>query len=166
MKPLIVYYSFEGNCRTLARAMSEATGGDVLEIRPRVETPKGLVMKYVKGGRASLRQEAPDIEPFAVDVGAYDLVVAGGPVWAFNMAPPVRTFLKQMDWNNRRAALFVMHRGGAGNALRNMRRMVEDGGGEVVDAAEFFDLRRRDADKTKAAAEAWATAAVQRVAGR
>lgn len=159
MKILYAYYSFEGNCRALVQAMADGTAGDIAEIRPVAETPRGTVMKYVQGGRASLMQESPAIEPLNVDMSLYDLIIVGGPVWAFNMAPPVRTFLRGTDWSDRHAALFVMHRGGAGNALRNMRRLIEEGGGEIAGSAEFLDLRRRNAAETRAAAVAWAAEA-------
>lgn len=156
MKTTFIYYSFEGNCRELSLAMAAATGGETLAIRPVREVSHNPVLKYINGGRGSVLRETPKLEPYGDDWRGGDLVFVGGPVWAFNMAPPVRSFLSREDWSGRRVALFAMHRGGAGTTLSAMRGLVEERGGEVAGDAVFVDLRKGDAEKTRRAAAQWA----------
>lgn len=156
MKTTFIHYSFEGNCRELSLTMAAAAGGDALAIRPREEVSRNPVMKYLGGGKGSILKETPELEPYGDGWRDSDLVFVGGPVWAFNMAPPIRSFLSREDWSGRRVALFAMHRGGPGSALSAMRGLVEGRGGEVVGAATFMDLRRGDVGKTKSEAVRWA----------
>lgn len=118
--------------------------------------PAGAVTKYLVGGKASLFKDAPPLAPLAAKVEDYDLVVVGGPVWAWNMTPAVRSFLAAVKWHGKRVALFVMHRGGKGFALSGMEDLVTGRGGVVVGKADFKDLRRGDAAATRARAVEWA----------
>lgn len=156
MKTLFLYYSLEGNCRALAQLMAAETAGTVEELRlADGDAPAGAVTKYLAGGKASLLKEAPPLAPLAANLEDYDLVVVGGPVWAWNMAPAVRSFLSIAQWQGRRVALFVMHRGGKGFALSGMESLVVARDGVVAGRADFKDLRRGDAAATRARAVDW-----------
>ncbi|MCC8191092.1 MAG: hypothetical protein LIP77_10740 [Planctomycetes bacterium] len=153
---LVVFYSFEGNCRELGGRMAEALGADVAEIFPRTEIPRGAVGKYVAGGTASLFRQTVPVQPLPVAVQDYGLVIVGTPVWAWNLPPATRSFLAGQDWTGVRTGLFAMHRGGAGMALASMRTLITAGGGTVIGTADFRDLRSRGAADTRQRAVAWA----------
>lgn len=38
--------------------------------------------------------ETPELEPYEFDTDAYDRFVFGFPVWAGNITPPIRSFVK------------------------------------------------------------------------
>lgn len=157
MKILYAFYSFEGNCCTLARAMSEATGGELLALEPLANrVPRGFLMKYLKGGKSSVFKETPELTPYAAHPRDYDFVFVGGPVWAWNMAPPVRTFIMNEDWAGVKTAVFAMHRGGPGSVLQAMADLIAARGGDVRGRETFKDLRWGRPDETRARAIAWA----------
>lgn len=157
-KNFVVFYSFEGNCRALGGAMAEAVDADVAEIFPKREISRSIAGKYLAGGKGSLFKEKTELQPLAVSVRDYGAVIVGSPVWAWNIPPATRAFLEQTDWSGCRVALFAMHRGMCGGALSSMRKIIETGGGTVMGAADFVDLRWRDADVTRARAVEWARA--------
>lgn len=160
---LVVFYSFEGNCRTLGGVIAETIDADAAEIFPVREISRSFAMKYFSGGKGSLFKEKTEIQPLSVDVRDYGLVFVGTPVWAWNIPPATRTFLEGQDWSGVKTALYAMHRGGAGFALSTMRKIIEGGGGTVVGAETYFDLRHRNAQITKTKASEWASAMAQRV---
>ncbi|MCD8139927.1 MAG: NAD(P)H-dependent oxidoreductase [Planctomycetaceae bacterium] len=155
MRTVFIYYSLEGNCRSLVRNMAEAVDGDVAELRLTGAMPTGFFRKYLVGGTRSLLKETPALAPLEVNLDDYDLVVVGGPVWAWNVCPAVRSFLSTTDWRGKKVAAFVMHGGGKGKALSTMKSLVEENGGEVVATGDFIDLRRRNADETRERARSW-----------
>lgn len=155
-KKLVVFYSFEGNCRELGGIMAEAVGADAVRIEPVREISRGAVMKYLKGGRGAVMKERAELLPLSVDVREYGLVIVGTPVWAWNLPPATRSFLEGQDWHGIKTALYAMHRGGPGGVLKAMRGIIEASGGGVVGTADFRDLRLRDSAKTKAMAADWA----------
>lgn len=153
---LVAFYSFEGNCRALGGAIADSLGADVMEVLPQREISRNFLGKYFAGGKASFFKETVPLAPPTADVASYDLVFVGTPVWAWNLPPATRSFLAATDWNGKKTAHFAMHRGGAGGALNAMRDLVAQRGGVVLGGADFVDLRRGDAGKTKAKAVAWA----------
>ena len=161
MRILTVFYSLEGNCRALAEVIREAVGGDVEALRPEKEIPSRGFLRFLIGGWMTLFGKPCPNRPLADNVADFDLIFIGTPVWAFRMSPPVRRFLAETDWTDRTVALYAMHGGGPGKTLRAMRELIESRGGRVVSAADFLDLREKNADATRAKAAEWAKDAVK-----
>lgn len=157
MKTLVVYYSFEGNCRDLAAIMAEATGGDTAAIRPEKESiPDAGFLNLLKGGSESIMRKMPALLPMDKNPDDYDLVIVGGPVWAWNIAPATRAFLAGRDWKGKAVGVFCMQRGMKGVALSAMRSLVEGGNGRVVGERDFRDLRMAKPKTTRENAAEWA----------
>ena len=94
MKTLIVYYSHEGNTELVAGKISEKIGADTLKLVPVKKYPEKGFAKYFWGGRSAIMADTPELEPYSVDLASYEQVVFGFPVWASNVTPPLRTFIK------------------------------------------------------------------------
>ena len=66
------------------------------------------------------------MEPYKFDKDAYDCVIFGFPVWAGNMAPPIRTFVKENNLKGKRIAAFACQSGsGAEKAFSKLRSTLE-----------------------------------------
>ena len=65
-------------------------GADVEELKDR-KNRRGIV-GWMTSGRDAWRKRAADLEPPIHDPSVYDLVVLGGPVWAFTICSPTRTY--------------------------------------------------------------------------
>ena len=160
MNTLITYYSFEGNCRALANHMAETSPATanvkLAELRPVLETvPRDTFKKYLVGGKAAFFKHTTPLQPLGFSLRSFDLIIVGGPVWAFDITPAIRTFLTQTNWHNKYVALFTMHGGGKGKAFATMRALVEKRGGVIADTADFEDLRRASPDATRQRATEW-----------
>ena len=156
---LITYYSFEGNCRALAKHMAETApitaNAKLAELRPVIETvPEGF-KKYLVGGKAAFFKQTTPLQPLGFSLRSFDLIIVGGPVWAYDITPAIRQFLTQTNWHNKWVALFAMHRGGKGKALATMRALVEKRGGVIAGAEDFTDLRRGSPLDTRQRAAEW-----------
>ena len=90
MKALVVYYSRTGNTKLIGDEVAAALGADVEELRDR-KNRKGLSGWIQSGADASMKRPA-ELEPVVHDPATYDLVILGGPVWAFTMCSPTRTY--------------------------------------------------------------------------
>jgi len=119
---LIAYYSMGGNTRRVAEEIRAATGADLEEIRephPRRGLP-GVVRALFD---ATLRRR-PAILAGTHDLGDYDLVVIGGPIWASRLAAPVRTFAQRHAAGAKRVAFFCTEGGqGADAAYADLERL-------------------------------------------
>ena len=95
MRTAIVYYSMAGNTAWTAKKLAEGLDADLIEIRPVKAYPDKGIRKFLWGGKSAVMAETPALESYDFDAGKYDRIVIGFPVWAGNMAPPIRTLVKE-----------------------------------------------------------------------
>jgi flavodoxin len=122
MKCLVVFYSKSGHTAKVGRALAEALGADVQEIRSRrkYRGPWG----FMAGAYQAARGKTPRLEKISHDPEGYDVVVIGTPVWAGTMAPPVRSFLHVHGEKIRNAAFFLTAGGeNPGRAFQDMEKL-------------------------------------------
>ena len=121
MKTAIIYYSMSGNTALTANKLAETLAADLLEIRPEKAYPDRGIRKFLWGGKSAVMAETPKLEPYQFNAVSYDLIVLGFPVWAANMAPPVRSFIQENQdaLKAKKIAAFVCQSGSGGEkALR------------------------------------------------
>ena len=122
MKTLIVYYSHDGNTEAAAKKIASACGFDLLRIAPAKAYPESGFRKFFWGGKSAVMAETPKLEPYTFDAEAYDRVIFGFPVWAGNVTPPIRTFVKEQDLREKRIAAFACQSGaGAEKAFGKLK---------------------------------------------
>ena len=123
MKAAVVFYSLNGNTAFAARRAAQALEADLIEIAPEKKYPDKGFRKFFWGGKSALMAEAPALKPYAFSASLYDLVVLGFPVWAGNMAPPIRTFVRdnREALRGRRVCAFACQSGsGAETAFKKL----------------------------------------------
>ncbi len=122
MKTIVVYYSMGGNTEYAAGRIADALGADTLHIAPEKAYPDSGFKKFFWGGKSAVMAETPKLMPYAFDPAAYDRVILGFPIWAGNVAPPIRTFLKDNDLKGKRVAAFACESGaGAEKAFAKLK---------------------------------------------
>lgn len=102
-KTLVVYYSFTGNCKTIATSLAGYANADVLEILPAEEGLDYAANNYAIGSGliAGIREKPSDpasypaIKPVDKDAAGYDTVVIVTPLWWSNMAAIMQGYLFQ-----------------------------------------------------------------------
>ena len=135
MKTAVVFYSLDGNCAFVAEEIKTLLNADLIQLRTKDEKKRGKIGKMFWGGGMVFARKKPPLKPYTFDPGAYDLIVIGAPVWAGAPAPPVHTFLSETNIAGKKAALFVCHAGGPGEALQTLKTMFA--GNEIIAGADF-----------------------------
>ena len=124
MKTLVVFYSKTGITKEVAVHISEELDCDIEEIFD-VKSRKGI-LGYIKSGIESAFRKTPEIKKTEVDPSDYDTIIIGTPVWAENMASPVRTYLfRNNDKLNRVAFFCTMGSRGSKKTFLEMERLSE-----------------------------------------
>ncbi len=122
LKTLIVYYSLEGNTKYAAGRIAAELGADTLRLRPKKAYPRSGVRKFIWGGKSAVMAETPELLPYHFSADEYDRIIIGFPVWAGNVTPPVRTFVKENDLKGKRVAAFASQSGsGAEKAFGKLK---------------------------------------------
>lgn len=105
MKTLIVFFSLTGNTRKIAQAISDELNGTLEEIQD--TRNRNGIAGYLLSIMEAIFKKRSKIQEVKHDPSAYDLVIIGTPVWAFNISSPVRTYLEQKKKSINAAAFFV-----------------------------------------------------------
>ena len=122
MRTLIVYYSLGGNTEYAADIIASRLGADTLRLEPEKAYPDRGFRKFFWGGKSAVMAETPQLKPYAFDAAGYDRVILGFPVWAGNVTPPIRTFVRDNDLKGKRVAAFACQSGaGAEKALGRLK---------------------------------------------
>lgn len=108
-KIVIVYFSYTGNTRKLANQIHECVGGDIIEIKP--VSPYSADYNKIEDQVLKEQQEnyMPEIQTKAYNMEFYNTILVGSPIWWFEIAPPVKTFLKKIESTGKKIALFTTH---------------------------------------------------------
>ena len=121
-RTLIVYYSLEGNTAYAADRIAAILGADVLRIEPVKTYPSSGFRKFFWGGKSAVMAETPELQPYQFNAEAYDRIIFGFPVWAGNVTPPIRSFVKENDLKGKRIAAFACESGaGAEKAFGKLK---------------------------------------------
>lgn len=150
-KTLIIYFSWSGNTRAVANTIQELTGYDIVEIE--VKEPYSSVYDEVT---ARARQEldndiCPALATQVENIGEYDTLIVGTPIWSSRLAPPVKSFLVMYDLTGKKIAPFCTH-GGSGTAqsVNNIRSVCPDS--EILQSLAISSSQAKNA---RSSVERW-----------
>lgn len=71
-----------------------------------------------------MKNETPKLKPYSFNADSFERVILGTPVWASNIAPPLRSFIEEnrAALSEKRIAAFVCLSGsGAGKAMEKLK---------------------------------------------
>ena len=103
---LVVYFSRTGTTEGAARRIQELTGADLMEIEAADPYPSSYSDTLSRAEQELDQDARPAVTTTIEDMGQYDAVYVGYPIW-FGYAPrPVLTFLEAYDWSGKTVVPF------------------------------------------------------------
>lgn len=150
MKTAVVFYSMSGNTAAAAKRIAESLHADLIEIRPEKAFPDKGFRKFLRGGKSAVMAETPRLAPYAFDPEQVDRIVIGFPVWASNVAPPVRTFAadNREALRNKRIAAFACQ--GGNGAEKAFKKLLDCLGQEAFVATMIMNDPQSQNEKDQA----------------
>lgn len=129
-KSVIVYYSWIGNTKMVAEALSQVTGFELMPLIEKKARPLGKVLGAVMGAIFSMKSR---LEPMDYALKAYDTVVIGAQVWAGKTTPAINQFLNKGDFKGKKIHLFVTMGDDKmpEKVIESIRNRIEKKGGQV-----------------------------------
>ena len=123
MKKIVVYFSYSGNTKMIAKKISTALGCDTLKIK--TVKPYSADYNTVVNEEEGLAKsdKTPEIEKINVNLADYDTVIIGTPTWWYRPAPAIRAFLKENDLSGKTVIPFATNAGWAGNTLKEIKAL-------------------------------------------
>ncbi|MCD8363084.1 MAG: aldo/keto reductase [Lachnospiraceae bacterium] len=129
-KLLVAYFSCTGTTEQIARWIIDETGADSYEIvaeDPYTEED----LAYYTGGRADQEQAddsaRPAISGSVEDIGQYDVIFLGYPIWHGQAPRIISTFLESYDFSDVTIIPFcTSHSSGIGSSAENLHDLCSD----------------------------------------
>ncbi len=125
-KTLVAYFTLTGHTQKAAQIVAEVTGADLYQIELVTPYPSEYKAQTELAKKELQEGTLPAIKPWPENIGEYDVVFVGSPVWWGTMATPVRTFLKSGVLKGKTVIPFVTHGGGgADNSFTDTAALCE-----------------------------------------
>jgi flavodoxin len=152
-KKLIAYFSATGVTRKVAETLAETAGADLYEIKPQVPYTKADLDWQDKRSRSSVemgdKSSRPAISGADANVGAYDVVFVGFPIWWYVAPAVVNTFLESYDFAGKTVVPFATSgSSGIGETVTRLK-------GSVDATATVLDGKMLNGKQTKESLAAW-----------
>jgi flavodoxin len=130
-KTVVVYFSQTGNTRTACETVAQEFSADMVELK--VTKPPAA-----KG-------QLPEIDPKRIDLNPYSSVIVASPVWAANLVPAVRAFLRDNSLGGRKSIILITTNTAMPEQFQEKhKKLVADAGGNVVGYYQLVMMEQKD----------------------
>ena len=109
-KILVAYFSATGNTEGIAQQLAEGLGADLYEIVPETPYTSDDLNYNDSNSRSSVEMDDPDARPeisgAVENMGQYDVVLIGYPIWWGEAPRIMSTFIESYDFSGKTLAAF------------------------------------------------------------
>lgn len=92
-KVLVAYFSYSGTTKGVAEVLSGQIGADLFEIAPKEEYSS----LYLQSNAEIRKGARPELSSTVENMGEYDIIFIGYPVWFHATPAPINSFLESYD---------------------------------------------------------------------
>lgn len=151
-KILVAYFSASGVTAKAAKALAEAAGADLYEIKPEKPYTREDLNWNDKKSRSSVemndKTSRPAIAGKVADMAQYESVFVGFPIWWYVAPTIINTFLESYDFSGKTVIPFATS-GGSGMGKTNA------GLAPSCPGASLLDGKMLNGMQSQAALKAW-----------
>lgn len=127
---LVAYFSVSGKTEKVAKTLAEAIRADLFQIKPEVPYTTEDLNWMDKNARSNIEMKddtsRPAIAEKLENMGQYDTVFLGFPIWWYIAPMIINTFLESYDFSGKTVILFATSGGsGFGGTLARLRGSVD-----------------------------------------
>lgn len=119
----------QGNTEYVATVISEATGGDLFEIKTVRSYPASHKELIDAAKKESEDNARPELSTHIKNLKEYDVIYVGFPNWWYDMPKPLYTFFDEYDFSGKTIIPFCTHGGsrfsGAVQTIREMEKEAD-----------------------------------------
>ena len=134
-KKLVAYFSASGTTAAKAKALAEAAGADLYEIKPEKAYTKADLSWMNPLSRSSKEMKKgirPALADTNADIESYDIIFVGFPVWWYVAPTIINSFLEAYDFSGKKIVLFATSGGsGFGKAAEKLQESAP--GAEIIE---------------------------------
>jgi flavodoxin len=122
-KVLVAYFSRSGNTRVVAGLIQRSQHADLFEIRPANAYPEDYLETVEQARRETATGFKPELETIVPNMGQYDVLFLGFPIWGQTTPPVIKAFLSAHELSGKTVVPLITHGGyGLGDSLDVLAR--------------------------------------------
>lgn len=126
-KTLVAYFSVGGTTAEAAKRIARLAGADMFEIRPAVPYTRADLDWNDSKSRTTLEMKdpasRPEIETLPENLGAYDRIFVGFPIWWYTAPRIIASFLDGVDLSGKTVVPFASSGGsGLGGTVDDLKK--------------------------------------------
>lgn len=122
---LIAYFSRTGNTRRIANQVHDKVGGDIFEIKTVNPYPQDFDACLEQATRERDSKFRPQLQAKVGNMGSYDIVFVGYPVWRGTMPMALFTFLESYDFGNKTIMPFCTYDGSGMRGVDQIKQICQ-----------------------------------------
>ena len=150
-RKLVAYFSASGQTRKAAKEIAKLLNCDIYEISPKVKYNGKDLNWNDNNSRSTVecknRSARPELADLNANIGNYDTILVGFPMWWYLAPNIILTFLESYDFTGKKIIIWgTSWESGMGNTMQEIRNIVK--GANVVEGI-IFDKAHRKADDYK-----------------
>lgn len=117
-KILVAYFTRTGNTRLIATQIARALDATLFQFVPAAAYPEDYEAQVAQAEDERQRGYKPPLQATVPDLGSYETVFLGFPIWGMTAPSIVQSFLSRHDLSSKTLVPFITHGGyGLGNSL-------------------------------------------------
>lgn len=122
-KVIVLYYSQTSNTKAVATEIATRLGADIEEIVPMIPFDGDFKATIDRCMQEREQGIVTEIQPLTADMAKYEVVFIGYPVWFGTYAPPIATFLDNVDLSGKKIVPFCTF--GSGGLESSIKDLAE-----------------------------------------
>ncbi len=131
MKTVILYYTFSGSTRKEAERLAAELSAPLVRVREAKR--RGLLASIIPGCPQAAHRETVAIQPVEEDLGQYDRIILGCPVWSGYPAPAFNAMAALLPPGKQVEVFLCSGHSGTPKSKEGTKKLIEDRGCTVSD---------------------------------
>ena len=111
-RTLIIFFSWSGNTRSIARKLQAKLGCDIVELELERPYSRDYNTCLDEARRDQQNEARPKLKTKIDNLARYDTILLGYPNWWASIPMPIATLLESYDFSGKTIAPFCSHGGG------------------------------------------------------
>lgn len=120
---LIIYYSYTGNSRKIAKYAQEKLNADILELQPKIPFSDDYDKVVEEWQNNNIKRDV-EIETVDKDLTNYKKIVLITSTWWYGINPVMTRFLKEYDLSGKEIIVTATNAGWIGHCFKDYKELL------------------------------------------
>lgn len=121
---IVIYYSFSGNSKKVAKYVQNKIGADLLELEPATPFSDDYDTVVDEWQNNDIKRDV-EIKPINVDLSKYTKVVLITGTWWYGITPVMKKFLKENNLEGKDVIVAASNAGWLGHCFKDYEALVK-----------------------------------------